>query len=674
MPPIIKLEDQNNLVSTKEFKLAKYNFEYFNPMQSRVFEIYQEDANVIIAAKTGSGKTIASEILAAKEIFVNKGKIIYLAPLKALTKEKLDDWSKSDHFFSGLKLSICTGDYRLTPERRKELASADIIVMTNEMLSSRIRNYKSENNEWLQEIKLLIVDESHLITVAGRGDHQEVSLMKFTEIVPNAKVVLLSATMPNNKEIAEWVSYVLNNKKTYLIDSVYRPCPLAVHYEMYNDKGSYEQVERNKVDAALDIINEHKDDKFLVFVHTKRTGEIAKRQIKKMGYNCEFHSADLSKEKREKIEHDFKYGDLQILVATNTLAWGINAPARRVIIVGVHRGMNEVETYDIHQEIGRSGRPGFDPRGDAYVLVPRSKADYHRSRLSKPEPVVSRLLDYAGTEEKPYYKTLAFHVVAEIHHGEVKTRNDVKKWYERSLGHFQSHALDDEVIDSTINLLIKCGAIREYDNELEATMVGKIASMFYYSPFDVADLNRNFNKLFDDGMEDNDLMLALSLGNIDAFKMGIVSKAEREAMASFNSKLSKAFGGNIIEPGIKGTYINFLLLNGLHNDIFAAAMRGVQADFSRLKMVLQALDSMFCKWEKKYFFDDLEIRMTYGVGKHLVDLCKIPNVGKARAEALYSAGIHTIQDVVSNQEKSKKALNLKNSDQIIKDAADLLMR
>ncbi|MFX6949530.1 DEAD/DEAH box helicase, partial [Acinetobacter baumannii] len=89
--------------------------------------------------------------------------------------------------------------------------------MTSEMMNSRSRNFKSEHNNWLQGKYTVVVDESHLLTVPGRGDHLEAGLMKFSEINRDARLVLLSATMPNVKEIARWVSDSLTDKPSYLL-------------------------------------------------------------------------------------------------------------------------------------------------------------------------------------------------------------------------------------------------------------------------------------------------------------------------------------------------------------------------------------------------------------------------------------------------------------------------
>jgi helicase len=675
MPPVKKLEDQNALVPTKNFpKYASFPFENFNPVQSRIFEIYDKDVNAIIAAATAAGKTVCAEQFMSHEVRKRGGKALYLVPLRALAKEKIDDWTDKKHHFGDLNLSICTGDYRLTAARKKELEAADIIIMTSEMLSSRCRNYESEQNHFLKEIGTIVCDESHLLTVPGRGDHLEVGLMKFTEISPDCRVVFLSATMPNVEQISEWVSYVLTGKETYLINSTYRPCPLGLHWEKYENAWRYEKNEENKIEAACRIIDDHPDDKFLVFVHTKRTGEKMKKAIQEMGIKCEYHNADLEKGKRHEVENRFKKDkSLRVIVATSTLAWGINTSARRVIIVGVHRGLNEVESYDILQMAGRAGRPGFDPRGDVYILLPDKDKEFdrHFDRLAQSQDIESRLLDYSGNENKRHYKTLAFHIVSEIYRGEIKTSEDVHKWFERSLAHFQSQELDDSIVDDTIELLKMFGAIKEQNGEYEVTGVGKVASLFYYSPFDVADLRRNFKFVFENGFENSDLAVAMALGNVDEIKMGFVSKAEDQEMASFSRQVVNNFGeGTFWQQAIKGGYAHFTLMNGLSPGPFAAMVRGLQLDFPRTAAVLHGIDSMSCRWGKKKFFDNLSLRIAYGVRTELIELCKLPNIGKVRAEKLYAAGFRTADDVIDRPEHVQKVINMKKDrvDEIVKAA------
>jgi replicative superfamily II helicase len=652
------LEDQSDLVESRLYPdYAKFSFEKFNPVQSRIFEIYNHDCNVVIAAQTSAGKTVCAEMFMAQEIRERGGKAMYLAPLRALAKEKIDDWTDEKHHFNDVNISICTGDYRLTEKRKEELEKSNVIVMTSEMLNSRCRNYKSESNTWLKEVKTIVIDEFHLLTVPGRGDHLECGLMKFTKISPDCRIIALSATMPNVQQITEWLEFI-TKRKTYLFKSNYRPCPLSIHYEEYEDDGTYEMNEESKIDSAIDILRKHPQDKFLIFTHTKNTGEKIKKQLLQFGVEAEFHNADLEAKKRHEVEKRFRTGQLRAIVATSTLAWGLNLPARRVIITGVHRGVNEVDTYDIFQMAGRAGRPGYDPRGDVYILLPRKKYDYHIDRLSAPTDIVSQLLTHIGDADNPHYKTLAFHLVSEIHHGEIKTIEDIHKWYERSLAYFQSLDLEDSIVDQTIELLLQVGAIKEIDGVYEATIIGKISSMFYYSPFDVADLRRNFKIIFANKLEDNDLSLSYALGNIDSIRMNFVTKSEKEEMEDYAYSLNKCFSG-CSESSMKGGYAYFCLLRGSDLGPFNSLGKNLQMDFERTKSVLLALDSMNCKWNKKDFFETLSLRLAYGVRKELVEFCKIPNIGRVRAEKLYSAGFRNTKDLLGNFEKLKNVLNMK---------------
>ncbi len=93
---------------------------------------------------------------------------------------------------------------------------------------------------------------------------------------------------------------------------------------------------------------------------------------------------------------------------------------------------------------------------------------------------------------------------------------------------------------------------------------------------------------------------------------------------------------------------------------FSSMCRGIQMDFERTASVLNALDSMAAKWNKRNYFNTLSLRIAYGVRAELVNLCKIPSIGKVRAEKLFSAGFRTPSDLVGRQEQVKKVLNMKD--------------
>ena len=83
-------------------------------------------------------------------------------------------------------------------------------------------------------------------------------------------------------------------------------------------------------------------------------------------------------------------------------------------------------------------------------------------------------------------------------------------------------------------------------------------------------------------------------------------------------------------------------------------------DFDRLATVLNMLDSLAAKWNKREFFHEISLRIAYGVRPELVDFCKVPNIGKVRAERLYAAGFRKPNDLLKQPQLVKKILNMKD--------------
>jgi helicase len=646
--------ESSDLKLTADYPYAKFPFEKFNPVQTGLLKTYEQDTNCIVAASTSAGKTVCFEIYASHTIRKHGKKAIYLSPLKSLSQEKYDDWTDPSHHFSDLKVAICTGDYRMTPARKQELDEANIIIMTSEMLNSMSRNFFSEKNKFLSDVGLVGIDESHLLGVVGRGGHLESGIIKFTESNPEARLLLLSATMPNVDEIGKWINS-LNDKTTLLLESDYRPCKLNIHYERYyNLNYGYDAGEEQKVALTIKLLKKYPNDKFICFVHTKRTGELLQGKLNAAKISNHFHNANLEKNERVKIERQFRENpDLRVIVATSGLAQGLNMPARRIVIVGIHRGMTEVDTHEIVQECGRAGRPQYDPEGDAYVLVPSSHFAEHVARLTEPQLIKSQMQDF---------KTLAFHLVSEIHHKSITNMDDVHKWYSRTLAHFQQKDLDEEDVRGIIKNLVMCGCVREEDGQYVTTTAGTVASMFYYSPYDVADLSRNFTRLFQNNLADNDVAVCMALANLDGYRNGIVNKAEQYEMETFGrlitGSITRALSPKVdFTPAtIKTAYCYHLLMKGEHSVAMNNTMRTLQMDFGRASEVLSALDSMGSKWDEAEFFKLMKLRVSYGVPIEMVELCQIKGIGKAKAKKLYAMGMRTpneVNDVV----KVIKALN-----------------
>lgn len=670
---LIPVKENNILIETNLFPHAEFGFEKFNPLQSQTFQVYDKDANCVIAAPTGSGKTYCCEMYIAHEIRQNKKKAIYVSPSKSLTQEKLDDWFEEDHHLSDLKTAICTGDYQATSDRKEELAAADLVLMTSEMLNSLCRNNSSAKNFFISEVGTLVIDEAHSIGSVGRGSHLEVGIINFVKINPNARIILLSATLPNVGEVGEWISK-LTGKDTYLIKSEYRSVPLDMHFIQYDDKSStlgkqgkyslYEMKEMEKIEQGLSIIRKYPNDKMIWFVHSKKAGMKAQAALTKAKIINGYHNADLKKDARKKLEDNFSSpdGDIRVLVATSTLAAGVNLPARRVLVGGVHRGIDEVDVLDVLQMIGRAGRLKYDTKGDAYILVPRSEHKKWTNDIKNPPPIKSQIISDEGSLS---HKKLAFHIVNEIYRGNILTRDDVEKWYLSTFANYQQQDLTDDFLDEMLDSLKKCGALIETDEKYEITPIGTISSIYYYSPYDVSDLVRNFNYLtkLDKNMKD-DVLIAYSLANVDSNKGMFISKQEEEDIRSFMNQLSMKVnsGREISHKGIaKIAHQYYSILNGIDDDLPFNQTQKIKQDFDRLKQVVVSCDSMVGGWKIYKWLEQLSARMQYGVSWELTDICRIEGIGGVKAKKLWQGGIKTAFEVAKNKDKVKQILKCSQS-------------
>jgi helicase len=324
---------------------------------------------------------------------------------------------------------------------------------------------------------------------------------------------------------------------------------------------------------------------------------------------------------------------------------------------------------------GRAGRPRFDKAGDAYILLPESNFEKHKERLRRKEKIESQLLK----NDFGHYKVLAFHLVNEINNKSIKTTEDIHAWYEKTLCNFQSKSLNTSILDKTIESLVKRGIIYKYEDQWKTTIVGKISSMYYYAPFDVADLKSNLQTITEYNLFNNDYLLSFFLGNIDSNKAGILSRAEKDEISLYNSRLEghlKQLGVKVFktDSSIKYAACYYNLLMGLPSPNMGNILRGLQMDFPRTLEVLKQINNMDLKENIREDLEIVGLRIQNGVPRHLVNLCRIKNIGKQRAKKLYESNIKNIDAMIETPlVKLKTLLNLKEDKvkEIIEDAKRL---
>jgi replicative superfamily II helicase len=215
-------------------ELCGKRFKYFNPVQTQLFHtLYHTRENVLLGAPTGSGKTIAAE-LAMWSAFRDfpKSKVVYIAPLKALVKERVSDWKKRLMPYMGRRLVELTGD--VTPDL-KTIESADVIITTPEKFDGVSRSWK--NRKYVTETSCVIIDEIHLLG-GDRGPILEVIVSRMnyisTQLDRKIRIVGLSTALANAGDLADWLS--IGHVGMFNFRHSVRPVPLEIYIEGYPGK------------------------------------------------------------------------------------------------------------------------------------------------------------------------------------------------------------------------------------------------------------------------------------------------------------------------------------------------------------------------------------------------------------------------------------------------------
>lgn len=178
-----------------------FPFGYFNPLQTAMFhQLYYSTANVFVGAPTSCGKTVAAEIAVLQLVrALPYLKIVYIAPMKALVKERYLDWKRRYGGVLGMSVIQLTAE---TLPTQRALLAANIYIATPEKFDAITRQIADK--EFLQMIGLIIFDEVHLIGTA-RGYVLESIVARFAQSSPHTRLVGMSTASSNAGDIASWL-------------------------------------------------------------------------------------------------------------------------------------------------------------------------------------------------------------------------------------------------------------------------------------------------------------------------------------------------------------------------------------------------------------------------------------------------------------------------------------
>ena len=176
-----------------------------------------EGKSLLVCTPTASGKTLVAELACISAILNKKGKAIYIVPLKALATEKYKDFQR--RYGSFIKIGMSIGDFDSSDPY---LHTYDLIICTSEKLDSLIRHHAM----WIRDVSVIVVDEVHLLNDPGRGPTLEIVLTILKQMRKDAQLIALSATIGNEKELAEWLD-------AQLVEDTWRPVRLekGIYYE-----------------------------------------------------------------------------------------------------------------------------------------------------------------------------------------------------------------------------------------------------------------------------------------------------------------------------------------------------------------------------------------------------------------------------------------------------------
>uniref|UniRef100_A0A8D1RT94 Superkiller complex protein 2 n=1 Tax=Sus scrofa TaxID=9823 RepID=A0A8D1RT94_PIG len=368
--------------------------------------------SVFVAAHTSAGKTVVAEYaiaLAQKHMT----RTIYTSPIKALSNQKFRDFRNT---FGDV--GLLTGDVQLHPE-------ASCLIMTTEILRSMLYS----GSDVIRDLEWVIFDEVHYINDAERGVVWEEVLIMLPDHV---SIILLSATVPNALEFADWIGYyaAVEAKKERM----------SKHAQTFGakqptnqggpaqDRGVYlsllaslrarEQLpvvvftfSRGRCDeqasglTSLDLTTSSEKSEIHLFLQrclARLRG--SDRQLPQVLHMSELlhrglgvHHSGILPILKEIVEMLFSRGLVKVLFATETFAMGVNMPARTVVFDSMrkHDGstFRDLLPGEYVQMAGRAGRRGLDPTGTVILLckgrVPEM-ADLHRMMMGKPSQLQSQ--------------------------------------------------------------------------------------------------------------------------------------------------------------------------------------------------------------------------------------------------------------------------------------------
>lgn len=415
-------------IKFKDFVLDRFQIE--------AIESIENNHSVVVSAATGTGKTLIADYVIDKYLKEGK-KIVYTAPIKALSNQKYNDFKRA---YGAENVGILTGDVTINPP-------APLLIMTTEIY----RNMLLSNDPFMDDVAYVVFDEIHFLGDVERGTVWEESIIFSRE---HTRFLCLSATIPNAKQFANWVSHVKGHDVDVVVEKK-RAVPLT--HKFYDSEhgfaslkqiGEWKELDRypkyykslkdkkrareermaTKKKSHIDLLRDLESDGKLPCIYfcfsrllTEQKSESLKRsknylnssEIKEassiireklesadssirelkttkllrecLSKGIGFHHAGILGVLKELVEELFGRGLVKVLFATETFAVGINMPAKTVCFDSLEKydgiSFRYLNSKEYFQLAGRAGRRGIDKEGLAVSVIERRVADVNKIKV-----------------------------------------------------------------------------------------------------------------------------------------------------------------------------------------------------------------------------------------------------------------------------------------------------
>lgn len=315
-------------------------FEETSPIQTQAIPAVCEGIDVVAQAQTGTGKTAAYTIPMLMKIDpqIKKPQAIVLCPTRELAVQVAEEIRKLAKYMSDIKVLPVYGGQEIVRQIKSLKTGVQIIVGT----PGRVMDHMRRKTVKFDNINMVILDEADEMLDMGFREDMETIL---TETPEDRQTVMFSATMP--KAIMD---IARNFQKDARIIKVVRKELTVSNIEQFY----YEVRPKNKTEVLCRLIDIYNPRLSVVFCNTKRQVDELISELKGRGYFADGIHGDMKQQQRDRVMDDFRSGKVDILIATDVAARGIDVDDVDMVF---NYDIPQDEEYYVHR-IGRTGRAG----------------------------------------------------------------------------------------------------------------------------------------------------------------------------------------------------------------------------------------------------------------------------------------------------------------------------